>query len=553
MNEQNEAGLTPPPILSSNPPPVFPAPKPFSYWVRRFLACNPFYLVSAAMLLFGVYRISVDPAFLTRETAQLIFNFSALQVYEILLVLTAAFLAARRIWYDSTLLVGLENLLLFVPFILISQAALIDQHAIWVWCAACGLIAILRAGFLKRFVAQLNLPNRSLAIGLAFLVVNIALPVIYRVLHETRLGAKPDSGAAFDMNVYAWLLILPAALALGNFLPDARDAGNHWGQRRWLPAGLFALWALATGVHLYCLGYIYDFDLRREWLAPALWVCSWTAYRRLGEICNFSVAKLRKVLIVPPVLFALLAVSPCNKVFAVLAGLNVLIYGAIYFANRAEKLIHHLLFASVVMVIAGLPEQWVRGILPGFNRDNYVGAGIAFYFILCVALSRNPKLGLFGAITTGIAAGLVLGNTPLSFPIAVQCSLVFLLLHSLRWNDAEHQGATTLRVIAAILWTTYSIGWIHANGEPWITFAMGAFVLIVSGVARIFRGRWDQRLLPITATLVMLSGPGNALTVMLHATPSGLLAVIGSFVLFAAGTIAALTKHLWHHHGTKAE
>jgi hypothetical protein len=39
------------------------------------------------------------------------------------------FLNARRsLWYDSTLLVGLENLLVFLPFILISLAALIDWH-----------------------------------------------------------------------------------------------------------------------------------------------------------------------------------------------------------------------------------------------------------------------------------------------------------------------------------------------------------------------------------------------------------------------------------------
>ena len=47
-----------------------------------------------------------------------------------LLVTTAIVLARRRIWYDSTLLVGLENLLVFVPFILISQAALIDQNVL---------------------------------------------------------------------------------------------------------------------------------------------------------------------------------------------------------------------------------------------------------------------------------------------------------------------------------------------------------------------------------------------------------------------------------------
>src|SRR5512138_2308009 len=68
-------------------------------WARRFLACNPFYLVSAALLLYGIYRVSVDPAMGGHEVLQLCFNLSSLEVYEALLVLTAIFLARRLIWY----------------------------------------------------------------------------------------------------------------------------------------------------------------------------------------------------------------------------------------------------------------------------------------------------------------------------------------------------------------------------------------------------------------------------------------------------------------------
>src|ERR1700742_272108 len=125
MNEQNESEQTAPPIISPVAPAVSerPEPKPFSYWAKRFLVCNPFYLVSAALLLFGMYRISVDRNLFTEEISQLAFNLSSLEFYEVLLVVTAIFLASRRIWYDSTLLVGLENLLIFVPFILVSQVA----------------------------------------------------------------------------------------------------------------------------------------------------------------------------------------------------------------------------------------------------------------------------------------------------------------------------------------------------------------------------------------------------------------------------------------------
>ena len=62
-----------------------------------------------------------------KATSKLAFNFAALQLYEILLVFVAIVLGVRRVWYDSTLLVVLENLLLLVPFILVTQAILIGK------------------------------------------------------------------------------------------------------------------------------------------------------------------------------------------------------------------------------------------------------------------------------------------------------------------------------------------------------------------------------------------------------------------------------------------
>ena len=44
----------------------------------------------------------------------------------------------------------------------------------------------------------------------------------------------------------------------------------------------------------------------------------------------------------------------------------------------------------------------------------------------------------------------------------------------------------------------------------------------------------------------MLSGPTGFGAGTLYAAPMGLLAVIGSFLLFGMGTLAALTKHRWN-------
>src|SRR5688572_24282070 len=103
-------------------PPVFDIPPDsevkidWLHWIRRLLVCNPFFLCSAALLLFGVNRLSLDPNFLGEEQSNLLFNYGALQLYGFLVVGTALILARRKIWYDSALLVVVEHGLVLVPF-----------------------------------------------------------------------------------------------------------------------------------------------------------------------------------------------------------------------------------------------------------------------------------------------------------------------------------------------------------------------------------------------------------------------------------------------------
>lgn len=87
MNDSFELPQTPGPLSSVDPvPPVIRGTaRPWAYWVKRFFACNPFYLVSAALLLYGFYRVSIDTSYFRQETSQLWFNFTSLQLYEGLL------------------------------------------------------------------------------------------------------------------------------------------------------------------------------------------------------------------------------------------------------------------------------------------------------------------------------------------------------------------------------------------------------------------------------------------------------------------------------------
>jgi hypothetical protein len=546
MNEEDK--LTPPPIISTATIPIPPSqpPRDTFGWIRKVLACNPFYLLSAALLLFGCYRLSSDTSFLKSEWTQLLFNLSSLQFYEIVLVFTAIFLARRRLWYDSTLLVILENMLVLVPFIFLSQAALIDTHSVGLICGIGGAVALMRFAGLKRFFPQLNLPRRILALGFVLLSLNVALPLIYRSYGETKLANNLECPAYF-FNEYAWFLILPAAFALANFVPYAKGTGSLLPHRRWLPSAAFTFWIIGTSIHVYSLSYVYDFKMRADFLAPTLWVLAWTACRYSLRLSNLP-AQWKDGFILAPVLVPLICSWDSNSnAFLILSVLNAAIYGIVCFRIRETRIVRHLLFVSLLMVAAGLPATWLHVIAPGLDRAKWIAAAAIAYLVLWTALSRNPKMALAGSFAVGTAVMAIFGNHHGAIHWAFQSGIVFLLLHSLRWNDREHPGALAVRVVFALGWIAQAFVWMRSDeARFWMPMIPGALVLVAYSVAQWLRGRWANLVIPISAVVVILSNLATPTAQGARSLPAGLWAIIGSFVLLGCGTVAALTRHRWH-------
>ena len=548
MTDPNALPTSPePPVPNPLPPPARPAPrKPFSWWLKRLVVCNPFYLVSAALLLYGFYRVSADTGFLREEAAQLAFNLSSLQAYELLLVATAIFLARRRVWYDSTLLVCLENLLVLVPFILITQAALIDLPLVWVLSLAAASVALLRFGSLKRFIAPLNFPRRLVPLGLLLLATNTALPIVYRILEQSKLGTRPDFGAAYYTNQCAWLLVLPMLCALANLLPPARDAGDLLPQRGRLPGFWFSLWLAGTVVHLYCLGYIYEFALSPKMTAPAVWVLLWSFELRASRwVAQQSAARQRALLAVPLLAPFLGWSAPANNVFLALALLNAAVYAGLFLRLRKPSLVLPLFLFCLMALVAGFPEPWGTRLLSGFSRGGAVAAALTGYVVLGAALSRSPKLALGGALTLGSVLLAVLSARPNGSHWALELPLVFLLLHSLRWEDARHVGSSALRLIAGALWVLDAGVWMHSGGRVWPLLVLAGMVFGAYLLFRWLSGRWGPLPVPLAAALALLTVPGNITADKLHTAPPGLLAVVGSFLLFGLGTLVAVSRRRW--------
>jgi len=537
------------PNIEAPPPPdsVALCGHPISRWLKRLFACNPFYLVSAALLLFGMYHVSVDPNFLPTETVQLVFNFTSLQCYELLLVFTAITLARRRVWYDATLLVVLENLFVLVPFILISQAALIEQRTVWALCLFAAILAAARSGATQRWISALTLSPRLLAAGTAALVLNTAWPILYRTFHETKVGTKPTWGSAYEMNELSWLCLLPALCALVNLLPRPREHGDLLVQRRWFATGLLLLWIAGTGVHLYCLGYVYDFGLRRELLAPALCVLGWTWHRRLTDFVATPAPALRTLALVVPLLASLGAAGVDGSlVFFTLTTLNALGFAGVAFAERNNHAARHLAMITLATLVAAIPRVWATPMVAEFSREKFVGVASAAYLLLCAALSNNPKVAFAGALAAAFAGGMIRGQHVDMLHWATQAGLVFMLLHSLRWHDSEHQGAVTLRSLVAVVWVAHSLVWARHGAAFLQLFSVATIVLTIWWFRGFVFRNWPSVIVPVAAVMVALCSPVNVTFTKLQTTPIGVIAIIGSFLLFGLGTIAALTRHRWH-------
>lgn len=516
-------------------------------WLKRLLVCNPFYLASAALLLYGVYRLSLDPNLFGAELRQLAFSFAALHGYEILLVLTVSLLATRRIWYDASLLVVLDSMLWVVPFILASQAAFLSRNLALYFCLLTFFLTAGRVGWLRIRAGDILPPVRGLWCAMPLLLVNAAWPVICRHFGETKTGTQTTTGAAYDFNELNWFWLLPALAALLFVLPSATTPAKA-PMRRWFPLLLFGFWLAGTGVHLYSLGYVYDFKLRREQLAPVLWVLAWALQFRLADFVPATSRVAKLLLLGLPMLATLPAALVFeSRVCLYLSALNFLGFGIGLWFRSECQLLRQLALGSFAVMVATLPPELAPFLARAVTPANTIGLALLIYLIVGSLVSRHPKAAISGALATLIAGGLLRGAHADWIHWAAQAGFGYFLLHSLRWEDAKHEGAALVRMAMAAGWVLHTFAWVRGGAAFVEPLVSAGLVLMIWATRGLLTRSWRPFALPIAAGLVMLSGPVHLLTIKVQTAPTGLLYVIGSFLLFGVGTFAALTKHRWHN------
>ena len=521
--------------------------KPAGHWLRQVLVGNPFYIISAALLLYGIYRVSEDPRFSDREIGQLIFNFGALQCYGILLTVTALFLAWRRIWYDSTLLVVLECALVFVPFILVSQAVSLSEGTAHLICGMTIFLAAVNFSLLKKFHPDLNLPPMLLCFGAIMAAVNGVLPLMFKSMQET-------GNAAMTLDVQEATLrfvmtgILPALAMLAVFLPMGRTEGRLASQKDWLPLLIHCLWIIATAVHFYSIQYVYKTPFQAAFFAPAAWVMAWLLVTRLTVYPHVHASKWRSFFLLLPVAVALPVAWPGGSEWGLyLMGVNVVAYAVLHLRNRFNRLSLHLGLLSLAGVIAECHKDfWLVGILE-FNVVTWTVICAGGWLVLAALFSRNPRLGLPAAICGAVATAFWLRDSEAGDAIAAQVGFGFALMHSAVWRDRKIVGAKTTRLLLACCWVSHSVWWAHAHAPFSIVApATTAVALLIGyGVVALLRNVWPPKVILMAAAVVLISIPAGFCFDKAKTTPPGVLAVVGSFLPFAVGTWFALAKSKW--------
>jgi hypothetical protein len=494
------------------------------------------------LLLWSMRRLSLDSRIFRDELPQLLFNFSSFQIYELLLAGTAIGLARRRAWYDSGLLVGLENMFVCVPFLLVSQALLLENWIAAAFCLAGGGLAVARIAALKRRLKELAMPGPLLWMGAVLLCFNLAWPLLIRRLHQNvSMPGWDDRGLMLTSLEWNWLL--PAAAALGLFLTTrpgaaAMPAGEERPFYNWRSFPLLALlmWAAGTGVHLYCISYVYGLPWNIAFLAPGAWVASWVLWRQAGRLVPEVVrATVQRGLLFPPALVLLCCLGATQpSVCLTLAVLNAVAFGAAAVVRR-ERLAVHLGAFSVLAALGAIRPAETAQIF---------GGGSLFYIVACALVSARPRLGIAGGFALGIGLACALGGTAMMLNFALQAALVFILLHSLRWGGGRHSDAAKARAICAACWLIHTAAWVIAMpaGAIAVTMACGSSILIVYTCARFVLGTWGPRIIAWSGAAVMWWGPLYLAGRHLLRAPEGVLELLASFALFGLGTRAALCK-----------
>lgn len=368
-------------------------------------------------------------------------------------------------------------------------------------------------------------------LGGALLLLNLALPVVFRVVmdEDYERWAAP--------NLWLWNLGLPVLAAGANLLPRPTRHGGIGPERAWLPLLIFGLWLAGTTVHVWSIGYVSKLALQMPWLAPLAVVAAWTLINRLSDCVREPSWRWRGatlLLVFAAPLFALTR----PELFLPLVTLNLAGFAVLWrtVPGPLARVARGFALASLPLLVAGIPSAWIAFGAAAATRVDPRLAALVLLVVGVALHSTRWQAGVGGAAVVALAMGMVYPNG--AGHAALQAALGFLLIHSLRWGADEDTDLSAFRWSLAVVWMIDAMWWTRVGGGGPEIFTL----LDAALVALATLGVWWRWKLPIPVAIwagcagVTLAGPGNWFVT--NQRP-GLLALAGSLALFAIGTAVA--------------
>jgi len=507
-------------------------------WLR-LMTGNPFFLISPVLLLYGLFSVATEPQMLGQEQASLAFNFSSLGIYELMLVVTAVWLAGRGLRYDAGVLVWLENILLFVPFLVLSQASFLETGTAVAYAVIAVLLAVARWTLQYRYFPRINLPPLLLAIGLVLLMLNACLPL----LHHFLITVKEDNWMWPILRLLLWGAVLPLVILVGNGL--CRPTGGHESlEGRGIPLAFLGVWGVGTAVNLRAISYVDGFEFEPGLVVPLFWALAWTIWLQAGNLFGRISFRLHDRLVWVPVILPTMG----GLLGEYIASFGLVVVNVVAVLSLGRRITTrtkwHAIAASVGMLVFTMPTLWAEELIPFFTRGKCLVLGAAVFGIWLTVRRLHLRAGLVGAALAGLATQYYFGRLDYLEQFALDTALMFALVHSLGWKDSREPVGRPIRFALGLGWVIHGVVWVRiAAGDVLETTQFIARTMPLSGLLvlacyaafHLRTRRWEPILIPGMAVLAMLTVPLNTSFDTLRITPIGHLAVLGSFLVFVAG------------------
>ena len=318
--------------------------------VRLFVNYNPFYVMSAMCMLFGIFAVNDSLDWSPIPLKNLITMIVTLNVYEAALIGLAIFLLGVNVRRDAMLLMLIEAFFLADVGFLNMEVFTVNYAAGLIVNAGLMIAAAVKLAFLFR-AAGLSLFDGTFVQVLLELACLFAIPGIFAIVAQPNDVLPP--AAIFGAWWLAGFLPVAFVLAVGSFEIFKKPADGDLGADRIIGRALLVLPILSLLAHLCLANWVYKVTFQPANLSPLLLGVAVAAARFDRHVSTLA-TRMRLSMALP---FAAVALAAIDFSKDKGAGVSLTAVSPLRLVLIASALVYFdalMLFRAMHFAVAGL-------------------------------------------------------------------------------------------------------------------------------------------------------------------------------------------------------